>query len=178
MRIARRRRALTAGTGLIAAAALISALAVATTGATSALAAARQAASAGQAGPVIKLIAAEHKVTAYKFGKQPVYIDPGIWIASFHSAFQLNVGRPSYIKPVTVTQVIRTRHGVVRRSLPHWILGGWNGLRHFARIVVRNSSGRVVARRNLTFCPGGGELAKANPDGAQTSSVPDAVHRI
>lgn len=172
MRIARRRRALTAGTGIVAAAALLSASAVAVTGATSARAAARPAAAAGPAGPVIKLIAAERKVTAFKFGKQPVYIDPGIWVASFHSALQVNVGRASYTKPITATQVIKTRHGVVRRQLPSWVLGGWNGLRHFARIVVRNSRGRVVSRRNLTFCPSNGSLAKANPDGAATSPFP------
>jgi len=120
---------------------------------------------------VIKLIAAERKVTAFRFGKQ-VYIDPGIWIASFHSAFQLNVGRASYTKTMTVTQVIKTRQGVVRRSLPSWILGGWNGVRHFARIVVRNSHGRVVSRRNLTFCPDSFSLSKATADSAATSPYP------
>jgi hypothetical protein len=171
MPIARRRRALTAGTGLIAAAALVSALAVTTTGATSALAAGRPAASAGGAGPVIKLIAASRKVTAYKYGKY-VYLDPGIWVASLHSAFQLNVGRASYTKPITVTQVIKTHHGVVRRSLPSRLLDGWNGLRHFAGIVIRNSSGRVVTRRNVTFCPDNYELSKATTDSALTSPYP------
>ena len=121
---------------------------------------------------MIRLIAASRKITAYKFGKQPVYLDPGIWVASLHSALQLNVGRASYTRPITVTQVIKTRHGVVRRSLPSYILGGWNGLRQFARIVVRNSSGRVVSRRNLTFCPDNYSLSKATVDSAQTSPFP------
>ncbi len=171
MRIARRRRALTAGTGLVAAAALFSALAVTTTGGMSALAAARPAASAGEAGPVIKLVVASRTVTAYRFGKG-VYIDPGIWVASLHSAFQLNVGRDSYTKPITVTQVIKTRDGVIRRQLPSWVLRGWNGLRRFALIVVRNSKGRIVSRRYLTFCPDGYGLSKATTNSAETSPYP------
>jgi Lysyl oxidase len=170
MRIARR-RALTAGTGLIATAALVGALVISTAGATTALAATRPAASGAQTGPVIKLIAASRKVTAFRFGKN-VYINPGIWVASLHSAFQVNVGRASYTKPITATQVIKTRDGVVHRQLPSWVLGGWNGIRRFARIVVRNSKGRVVARRNLTFCPDGYQLSKATTDSAQTSRYP------
>jgi Lysyl oxidase len=171
MAISKRRRSLTAGTGLIAAAALVGALAVSTAGTTSALAATRPAASGSTTGPVIKLIAASRKVTAYRFGKY-VYIDPGIWVASLQSAFQLNVGRASYTKPITVTQVIRTPHGVVRRPLSSRILSGWNGLRHFAGIVIRNASGKVVSRRSLTFCPDNYELSKATTNSAQTSVYP------
>lgn len=171
MRIARRRRALTAGTGLAAAAALVSALAFSTTGATSALASTRSTASAGTTGPVIKLIAASRKITTYRYGKY-VYLDPGIWVASLHSAFQLNVGRGRYTKPITMTQVIKTRHGVVRRSLPPRLLKGWNGLRHFAGIVIRSSSGRVVSRRNVTFCPDSYGLSKATTNSAATSPYP------
>ena len=172
MRIARRRRALTAGTGLLAAAALLSGSAVAVTGTASASAAARRAAAASTAGPVIKLIAASRETTAYKFGKSAVYIDPGIWVASLGSALQLNVGRASYTKPVTVTQVIRTGQGVASRPLPSWVLGGWNGLRHFARIVIRNTRGRVVIRRSLTFCPDSYALSKATVNSAETSLFP------
>jgi len=167
-----RRRVLTAGTGLAGVAVLLFASAVTTTGATSALAAARPDAATSAPGPVLKLIAAQREVVAYKFGKD-VYLDPGIWVASLHSAFQLDVSRASYTKPVTVTQVIKTAGGVARRPLPSWVHGTWNGLRHFARILVRDTRGRIVARQYLTFCPGGGELAKASADAALTSRYPE-----
>jgi hypothetical protein len=111
--------------------------------------------------------------TAYLFGKQ-VYIDPGIWLASLHSALQLDVQRASYTKPVTAIEVIKTSHGVVRRSLPSWVFGNWQGLRKFLDIVVRNSSGKVVGRQYLTFCPGSGELSKANADAAETTPYPES----
>jgi hypothetical protein len=122
---------------------------------------------------VIKLIAASREIITYRYGKY-VYLDPGIWIASLHSAFQLNVGRAeaSYAKPINATQVIKTRQGVVRRSLPSTILSGWNGLKHFAGMVIRNSKGRVVSRSSLTFCPDGYSLSKATIDSAQTSVYP------
>jgi hypothetical protein len=60
-------------------------------------------ATAGQAtaagpGPDIKLIAAQHNVTAGRFGNQ-VFVDPGIWVASLGAPLQLDVGRASWQRP-------------------------------------------------------------------------------
>lgn len=56
-------------------------------------------------GPEVKLIVAQNSITVPRFGHQ-VYLDPGIWVASLGSAFRLNVQRPDYSTPLTVTQVI------------------------------------------------------------------------
>ena len=62
-------------------------------------------ATADPAGPVIKLIAAQHSITAPQFGNQ-VFVDPGIWVASLGAPLQLDVGRASYKSPIAITQVI------------------------------------------------------------------------
>ena len=91
-------------TAAIAVAGLVVATGVSAVSAPAAQATAAQAAQAAQ-GPTIKLIAAQHTITAQRFGNQ-VFVDPGIWVASLGAPLQLDVGRASYTDPVTITQVI------------------------------------------------------------------------
>jgi hypothetical protein len=141
-------------------------------GASSAVGAARPSAATVQ-GPTLKLIAAQKTIKVEKFGKGFVYFDPGIWVASLGGPFQLDVKRASYSKPLTIIQAIKTSAGTtVRHRLPSWTLDGWNGLRHFLHITIRNHKGRVIDATNVTFCPDGYELARTNPGSATTSNYP------
>jgi len=142
---------------------------------TIALAAPSTRATEGSDGPQLKLIVAQRQIEAAKYGKQPVFFDPGIWVASLHSAFQIDVSRSSYTRPVTATEVIRTAHGTIYRPLPSWIVAsGWIGVRHFLQLTVRNSRGRVIDHSDLPFCPAAGyETGKATPDSAATDPYPE-----
>jgi len=123
-------------------------------------------------GPVIKLIAAQHTVTAPRFGKQ-VFVDPGVWVASLGAPLQLNVGRASYTQPVTITQVI-SQPGLPpqTRALPASTLDGWNGLKNFISLTIRNKAGRVVASTKMTLCPDSFDTERARPDSPSTSPFP------
>jgi hypothetical protein len=123
-------------------------------------------------GPVIKLIAAQHTITAPRAGNQ-VFVDPGIWVASLGAPLQLDVGRASYTKPVTISQVI-SQPGLPSqaRALPASILDGWNGLKNFVSLTVKNKAGRVVATTRLTLCPDSFAPERARPDSPSTSPYP------
>ena len=123
-------------------------------------------------GPAIKLVAAQHAITAPRFGNQ-VFVDPGIWVASLGAPLQLDVGRASYTKPVTVTQVI-SQPGLPpqTRALPASILDGWNGLKNFISLTIKNKAGRVVAATRLTLCPDSFDPERASPDSPPASSYP------
>jgi lysyl oxidase len=125
-------------------------------------------------GPQLRLIAAQRQTEAYRYGKQPVFFDPGIWVASLHGAFQIDVSRASYTKPVRATQIIRTSGGTIFRPLESSVVAaGWAGLRHFLQLTVRNARGRVVGHSQLTFCPAPGyDAGKATPDSAATDPYP------
>jgi lysyl oxidase len=125
-------------------------------------------------GPQLKLIVAQRHIEVSKYGKQPVFVDPGIWVASLKSAFQIDVSRASYTKPVRATEVIRTVHGTIYRPLPSWIVADhWIGLRHFLQLTVRNSRGRLIGHNDLAFCPAANyEVGKATPDSAATDPYP------
>jgi Lysyl oxidase len=123
-------------------------------------------------GPVIKLIAAQRTITTPRFGKQ-VFVNPGIWVASLGAPLQLDVGRASYTQPVTVTQVI-SQPGLPpqARALPASILDGWNGLKDFVSLTIRNKAGRVVATTRMTLCPDSYDTERASPDSPSTSPFP------
>jgi hypothetical protein len=127
--------------------------------------------AAAAAGPTIKLIVAQKSISADRFGSQ-VFVDPGIWVASLGSSFRLNVQRAKYAKPITVTQVITTARGTQDRRLPNWTAAGWNGLRDFVRLTVRNKAGKVVGTRKLTFCPDTFDPERTGPGSATTSPFP------
>jgi hypothetical protein len=132
--------------------------------------------AAGQAaaGPTVELEATQPSVTVDSF-QGYVTMDPSIWVASLGSALQFDVRRPSYTKPVTITQIIHTPSGPVRaRPLPAALLDGWNGLKGFIQMTVRNRSGKAVASRCSRSAqhlrPAAGESAQ--PDGV---AVPAGV---
>ncbi len=123
-------------------------------------------------GPVVKLIAAQNSITVQGFQGR-VFLDAGIYVASLGSALQFDVQRASYTKPVTIAQVIRTPWGTTqRRPLPATLLDGWNGLKHFVLMTVRDTSGKVVLNRMLTFCPNSYNAERTSPGSPATSPYP------
>jgi hypothetical protein len=122
-------------------------------------------------GPTVKLIAAQNVITVPRFGNV-VQLDPGIWVASLGSALEFDV-QVTYLQPVTITQVIHLPRGGTRIiTLPRSLLDGFNGLRDFVRMTVRNASGKVVARERVEFCPDAFNPERAVPDSPATSPYP------
>src|SRR5215469_13153451 len=122
-------------------------------------------------GPVLKLEAAQRSITLPGF-RGRVFLDPGIWLAALGSPLQFDVQRVTYTRPITITQVIHPPFGgTIRRSLPASTLDGFNGLRDFVVLTVRNSAGKVVLTKPVSFCPNG-ETAQVSPGSPPTSPYP------
>ena len=75
--------------------------------------------------------------------------------------------------PVTITQVI-SQPGLPpqTRPLPASVLDGWNGLKNFISLTIKNKAGRVVAATRLTLCPDSFDPERASPDSPPTSPYP------
>jgi hypothetical protein len=130
------------------------------------------AASTQVVGPTVKLVVAQNTITAERF-RHRVFIDPGIWLASLGSPLEFDVSRVNYASPISITQVLHPPYGgTVRKPWPASVLAGWNGLKAFARLTVRNSAGTVVASRQATFCPNSFDTERASPDGPASSPYP------
>ena len=129
-------------------------------------------AAVGATGPVLKLVAAQNRITVPRYGRE-VYMDPGIYVASFGSSLVLDVQRASYTKPIGITQIIHLPGGGTEvRRLPGWVLHGFLGLRDFLRMRVVNSRGTTVALRQVTFCPDGYDPERASPNSPANSPYP------
>ncbi|TVZ05711.1 hypothetical protein EAS64_14565 [Trebonia kvetii] len=154
-------------------------IAVATAGTPAKASAAAQPQSpAHYQGPRLTMIPAQHDITVYGYPNRPnsktvqVFMDPGIWLASLGSSFQLNVGRANYRSPVTLTQVINTPGGTrVTRALPASMLDHWNGVEGMIRLTVRYA-GHIVTSHSLTFCPNSYDPERAIPDSPASSPYP------
>ena len=67
---------------------------------------------------------------------------------------QFNLRKPSFTAPIRLTRVIRGPGGAVREvPLPSSLAAGFQGLRNFVVVTVRDSAGKTVATRHLPFCP-------------------------
>jgi hypothetical protein len=166
-----------AAAGLVvatAASALSTPAAQATTVPATAVPAVAAGATAAQAtpGPAIKLIAAQHTISAPRFGNQ-VFVNPGIWVAALGAPLQLDVGRASYTTPVTITEVM-SQPGLPpqTRTLPAAVLNGWNGLKNFTSLTIKNKAGRIVATTRMGLCPDTYDPERAIPDSPSTSPYP------
>jgi hypothetical protein len=124
-------------------------------------------------GPQVKLIVAQNSITVPRYGRQ-VYIDPGIWVASLGSAFQLNVQRPDYATPLAITQVVHLAGGGTQRiPWPASVIGKVPyGLKDFVSLTIRNSAGKVVGSRRMEFCPDSYDPERASPSSPATSPYP------
>ena len=162
MRHTRRRRVAPVATGLVVAAMTVTGLGAAT---------ASGAAASTTPGPKIGLIAPQKSVTVPRFGKQ-VFLDPGIWVATTHAPLRIDVARSSYTSPVRAVQIIKDHGVTIERPLPSWVRDGWNGLRDFIRMKVRNVHGKVVASKLITFCPDSYNAERAGPSSATTDLYP------
>ena len=123
-------------------------------------------------GPVLKLAAAQRSITVPGF-RGRVFFDPGIWLEALGSPLEFDVQRAAYTKPVTLTQIIHPPYGgVVRRSLPPSLLDNWFGLKHFATLTMRDSTGKVVLSTQVTFCPNSYNPARVGPGSPPTTPYP------
>ncbi|MDR3033570.1 MAG: hypothetical protein LBV78_10775 [Kitasatospora sp.] len=123
-------------------------------------------------GPVLRLEAAQRSITLDSFGGR-VFPDPGIWIAALGSPLQFDLRRQPYTSPITITQIIHPPYGgTIRRPLPSSLLDGWNGLKRFLVLTIRNSAGRPVVSEPVSFCPNTYDPERAGPGAPPRTPYP------
>jgi hypothetical protein len=123
-------------------------------------------------GPVLRLEAAQQSITLDSFGGK-VFPDPGIWMAALRSPLQFDLRREPYTSPITITQIIHPPFGgTIRRPLPSSLLDGWNGLKGFLVLTIRNSAGHVVVSEPVSLCPNTYDPARADPGAPPATPYP------
>jgi len=123
------------------------------------------------ADPSIRLIAPEDHIDVPRFKGQPIFVDPGIYVAATNGTFRVDAVRTDYDQPVTAAQVIGTGASRTERPLPDGLVKNFNGLPHFFHVVVRDANGKLVLHKGYTFCPSGQD-ARISPDGPLNQTFP------
>ena len=101
---------------------------------------------------------------------RPVWFAPNVFVTAQNSPFELRVGRESYTDPIELNQEIEDGPTV---ALDPALLDGWSGLKNFLKVVVRNSNGKVVQQRSVTFCPNSYEAERVNDEGPGSQTYPE-----
>ncbi|GAA3011128.1 lysyl oxidase family protein [Streptomyces fulvorobeus] len=130
--------------------------------------------SKAAAAPKLDLIAASTSVTLDSWKEDPgVYLDLGTYVTADNGPFELKVTRKSYKDPVVATQIIREGKTVRTRTLPRGAVKDFAGLPGFARIIITDASGKVVANRTESFCPNNAS-GRVRPEAPSTSKYPES----
>jgi hypothetical protein len=124
-------------------------------------------ASAASGEPHLRLFAASDSIVLNKYGTEPVRLDVGAYLSATGADFELLATR-NYGRPIEVSQVV----GHSRRALPDGVADGWNGLSGFLQFTVLNSSGGLVAKRLVTFCPDQWNRQRVSDNGPLTPRFP------
>jgi hypothetical protein len=122
--------------------------------------------------PTLRLFSPSDSVTVIRYGRGPIWLDSGAFIAAQDGPFELRVGRSSYTSPITGTQVIRNGASQQTRSVPAELLDGFNGLKDFFTIEIRNEAGDVIRSKTLSWCPNGYDRQRVSDAGPSIPTYP------
>jgi hypothetical protein len=120
--------------------------------------------------PSVRLLVADRTVTVHVEG-DGVPLDIGAYAAAVRGDFELRVSRADYDSPLQISQV-DSETGDVVRPLPADVLKGWGGLKRFFHVRFKNEAGRVVAERDVAFCPNSWERQRVDDRGPEYSRYP------
>jgi hypothetical protein len=123
--------------------------------------------------PSVRLRATETQEDVVRADGDPIFVDPGVFIAATNGAFELRAKRKTYDDPASVVQVDATTHDVLRRP-PATVLDGWNGLAHLLHVTVTDDSNTTYLDESLTFCPDSYDTNRVSSSGPRHPHYPES----
>lgn len=134
-------------------------------------AAGRAARSTAAGVPSVRLMTPTGTIKVPRFPGQPVYVDPGMYVASVGGTFQVNVWRSDYDHAPQAAQIISGPGTPSARPLPTGLVRSLNGLNNFYHVVIRDKKGHLVSQQSLPFCPSGSDQ-RTNSSGPPNPTFP------
>lgn len=130
------------------------------------------------AAPALSLRTSTASIEVPRFRGQPVYIDPGIFLAVTGGAFELQASRPVYSEPIHISHVIRDLDGSIaeRRALPDGLIDSWLGLKDFLDITIDDAEGNEMASLSTPFCPNGYGRERIDDSGPFRPTYPEGCY--
>ena len=123
--------------------------------------------------PDLSLRVASKAVTAHKSGDHKVFLDLGAYLVAGDVPFQVNSTRASYRKPVVGTVIGDPDDPADDITLTQDMVSGFNGLRDFVHLRIRDTDGRIVGEQTKGFCAAAGAV-RVRPNAPDTSDFPNS----
>ena len=90
----------------------------------------------------------------YVWGEETyLHFDLGVNVIAGKDPFEIRATRKSYAEPITAKQVVLANGKKKEVTLPAGMVTGWNGLKDFTTVSIKNPAGAEVANYKTDFCP-------------------------
>ncbi|MFI5492709.1 lysyl oxidase family protein [Actinoplanes sp. NPDC051859] len=132
-------------------------------------------ASAAAEPPPLAFTRAAPEVIADRYvweGQAYIYLDLGIHVIAGKHPFEIRATRASYAKPIKARQYVVKNGKRTAVNLPIGMVLGWNGLKDFTTVSIRNSTGTEVASYSTDFCPNSWNSARTRRDAPAQNPYP------
>jgi Lysyl oxidase len=122
--------------------------------------------------PSLRLFSVLPNISLTHSKGQPVFLNPGVYLASVGGAFEADAQRASYKDPIQLQQVVRGGNELQTRPLPTSLMDGWNGFSKMMRVVATDDSGNVVKQLTVSTCLDGSDEQRVNDQGPANPTFP------
>ena len=82
-----------------------------------------------------------------------LFFDLGVNVIAGKDPFEIRASRKSYADPIVAKQVVLKNGKKTEVTLPAGMVTGWNGLKDFTTVSIKNAAGTEVANYKTDFCP-------------------------
>jgi hypothetical protein len=125
--------------------------------------------------PALTFVAATPNVTAVRYvGDGYTYFDfdLGVNMIAGKNPFELRVARKSYADPIVAQQIVVKNGKKTAVTLPAGMVIGFDGLKNFTSISIKDSAGAAVMDYTTDFCPNTYNSARTRPDAPPQTPYP------
>lgn len=111
--------------------------------------------SAATIRPSVRLFAPVSSISVDRLPGDPVWLDPGIYVASVGGPFEIRAWRTDYDHSIQAAQAYFQNGLPQLAPLPSALVRDFNGLPGFFTVRVARPDGRLVTSLSAPFCPAG-----------------------
>ncbi|GIE52310.1 hypothetical protein Ani05nite_58440 [Amorphoplanes nipponensis] len=125
--------------------------------------------------PPLALTLATTNVVAerYVWGDESyLYFDLGVNVIAGKNPFEIRATRKSYADPIVAKQIVLKNGKKTEVTLPAGMVTGWNGLKDFTTVTIKNAAGAEVATYQTDFCPNSYGSARTRRDAPAETPYP------
>ncbi|MBG0563947.1 lysyl oxidase family protein [Actinoplanes aureus] len=132
-------------------------------------------AQAAAAPPPLSFVSATSAVTAYRYvSGDDVYfsMDLGLHVVAGKDAFEIQVRRAGYDKPIVAERIVTEKGKKKRVALPAGTVTDFTGLQDFTTVTITDEAGKPVTEYTTPFCGNGWDSGRTRPDAPATNPYP------